>query len=169
MPEAEQEVVGGFHLEYSGIRFGMFFLGEYAAMFAQGLIVSVLFLGGWHGAWAVLSPLATFGVALAITVLWVGTNAVIEYTYPQTYRDLVALSVFNGVMGFSIFLIPIFFGSGPATLILKGIAFVFLLLWLRWTLPRVRPDQLMYTCWKVLLPVAFVNLFVIGAWIAWLQ
>jgi NADH-quinone oxidoreductase subunit H len=169
MPEAEQEVVGGFHVEYSGIRFGMFFLGEYAAMFAQGLIVAVLFLGGWHGAWPVLSPVLTFAAALGILVAWIGGNAVIEYLYPDSFRDMNALSLYNGIMGFSIFLIPILLGRGPATVILKGIFFVFFLMWLRWTLPRVRPDQLMYTCWKVLLPAAFLNLFAIGAWMAWLQ
>lgn len=169
MPEAEQEVVGGFHVEFSGIRFGMFFLGEYAAMFAQGLIVSVLFLGGWHGAWPVLSPVLTLAAAVGIIAVWIGTNAVVEYTYPNSFKDMNSLSIFNGIMGFSVFLVPILLGRGPATLILKGLFFVFFMMWLRWTLPRVRPDQLMYTCWKVLLPAAFLNLFAVGAWITWLQ
>lgn len=169
MPEAEQEVVGGFHVEFSGIRFGMFFLGEYAAMFAQGLVVAVLFLGGWHGAWPVLPPIATFAATLATVAVWIGTNAIIEYTYPNSYKDMVSLSIFNGVFGFLVFLVPIAIGTGPATLIMKGLFFIFFLLWLRWTLPRVRPDQLMYTCWKVLLPIAFLNLFAVGAWISWVQ
>lgn len=168
MPEAEQEVVGGFHVEYSSIRFGMFFLGEYAAMFAQGLIVSVLFLGGWHGAWPLIGTVPTLGATAGLIVLWLAGNAFIEWFFPQKFPEMPSRSVFNGIMAFSVFIVPIFFGRGPATLIAKGMFFIFLLLWLRWTLPRVRPDQLMHTCWKVLLPIAFFNLFAIGAWMAWL-
>ncbi|MFB6345068.1 MAG: NADH-quinone oxidoreductase subunit NuoH [bacterium] len=168
MPEAEQEVVGGFHVEYSGIRFGMFFLGEYAAMFAQGLIVSVLFLGGWHGAWPILGTVPTIGAAAGLIVLWIGTNGLIEYLYPDSFTELTFRSIFNGMMGFAVFIVPIFFGRGPVTLIAKGMFFIFFLLWLRWTLPRVRPDQLMHTCWKVLLPGAFLNLFAVGALMTWM-
>jgi len=110
VPEAESELVAGYHTEYSGMKFAMFFLAEYASMFAVGSVASVLFLGGWQ------SP---FGNAL------------------------------NGpTMGFAWF-------------ILKGLSFVFVQIWIRWTLPRLRVDQVMYVCWKVLIPFGLAA--VVGA------
>jgi NADH-quinone oxidoreductase subunit H len=168
MPEGDQEIVGGFHVEYSGIRFGMFFLGEYASMLAVGLIASILFLGGWHGAWAVMGMTGTAVATLAIIVVWLGANAVIEQL-DANFKKSVPLRIFNGIMGVSIFAVPMLFGMGPVTIMVKGVFFVFVMLWLRWTLPRVRPDQLMHTCWKVLLPLAFVNLIAIAGWMYWLS
>ena len=113
IPEAESELVAGFHVEYSGMRFSFFFLAEYASMFAIGIIVSTLFLGGWQGIYgASSSP----GVGL----LW---------------------------------------------MTLKGFSFVLIMIWFRWTLPRLRVDQLMYVCWKVLVPIAFMNVIGAGIWI----
>jgi NADH-quinone oxidoreductase subunit H len=100
VPEAESELVAGYHTEYSGMKFALFFLAEYASMFAVGAIASVLFLGGWQ------SP---FG---GTTGPW---------------------------MGFGWF-------------VLKGLCFVFVQIWIRWTLPRLRVDQVMRICWKVLIP-----------------
>ncbi|MFB6347638.1 MAG: NADH-quinone oxidoreductase subunit H, partial [bacterium] len=190
MPEGDQEIVGGFHVEYSGIRFGMFFLGEYAAMLAVGLIASVAFLGGWHSAWpkalsgfnpikiighsiatssamkpAMGTSLATGVIALGIIIVWLGTNAIYEWNISQ-YHQSEYLRYFNVFMGFSIFLIPVVFGNGPVNLFVKAFFFVFVMFWLRWTLPRVRPDQLMFTCWKVLVPLGFINLAGIGLWMA---
>ncbi len=166
MPEGDQEIVGGFHVEFSGIRFGMFFLAEYASMLAVGLIASILFLGGWHGAWSLLGGWATAGVTLGIVALWLIANAVREKV-DRDFKDSWWLRVFNGTMGTAVFAVPILFGIGPMTLLMKGMLIVFVMLWLRWTLPRVRPDQLMYTCWKVLLPAAFVNLFAVGVLMLW--
>jgi NADH-quinone oxidoreductase subunit H len=99
--EAESELVAGYHTEYSGMKFAMFFLAEYANMFAVGSIATVLFLGGWQ------SPLG--GV---LNRPWMG---------------------FLWFIG-------------------KGLLFVFLQIWVRWALPRLRVDQVMYVCWKVLIP-----------------
>jgi NADH-quinone oxidoreductase subunit H len=105
VPEAESELVGGYHTEYSGMKFALFYLAEYANMFAVGSIASVLFLGGWQ------SP---FGYVLG-----------------------------GPLMGFFWF-------------VAKGLLFVVAQIWIRWTLPRLRVDQVMYVCWKVLIPFGLV-------------
>jgi NADH-quinone oxidoreductase subunit H len=105
IPEAESELVAGFHTEYSGMRFALFFLGEYTAIFISSAIAATLFLGGWHG--------------------------------------------------------PFF--PGPLWLILKTYAIVFVVMWIRWTFPRLRSDQLMTLAWKVLIPFAVVNIFLTAA------
>jgi NADH-quinone oxidoreductase subunit H len=118
IPEAESELVSGYHTEYSGMKFAMFFLAEYANMFAVSAIVSALFLGGYQ------SPIGYLG-------------------------DLFNIP----------WLIPVeqFFWF-----VAKGVFFVFVQMWLRWTLPRLRVDQLMAVCWKYLIPIAFVDLFLVG-------
>ena len=107
-PEAEQELVAGYHTEYSSMAFAMFFMAEYINMITVSAVATNLFLGGWHGPF--LPP---------------------EYGW---IWFLIKLSVI-----------------------------LFLYLWLRWTLPRFRYDQLMSFGWKVLLPVATVNLLVTAA------
>ena len=102
IPEAESELVAGYHTEYSGMRFSFFFIAEYAAMTAVCIVAATLFLGGWQAPWGGSFPGGFF---------W--------------------------VMGKAIFL-------------------VFVQMWLRWTLPRHRVDQLMYVGWKVLTPAAFL-------------
>jgi NADH-quinone oxidoreductase subunit H len=104
LPEAENELVAGYHTEYSGMRFGLYFLGEYVTMIMLGSLVAVFFLGGWRG--PLLPP-----------VLW-----------------------FSG----------------------KVIFVVFVMIWIRATLPRLRYDQLMHLGWKVLIPVALLNIVVTG-------
>ncbi len=118
IPEAESELVAGYHTEYSGMKFAMFFLAEYANMFAVSAIVSAIFLGGFQ------SPFGYLGSTLNLP--W---------------------------------LIPIeqFFWFAS-----KGIFFVFVQMWLRWTLPRLRVDQLMAMCWKYLIPIAVVNLLIVA-------
>jgi NADH-quinone oxidoreductase subunit H len=116
IPEAESELVAGFHTEYSGFFFAMFFMAEYTEMFIVSAVASVLFFGGW------MSPFP-----------WAWTQGI-------------------GPIGF-----------GPFWLIFKSWSFIFVHMWLRWTLPRLRVDQLMYVAWKVLLPIALVLVVVFGA------
>lgn len=111
IPEAESELVAGYHTEYSGMKFAFFFLAEYGNFFLVGLIFSVLFLGGWT------SPLG----------------------YPDPLR------------------IP-----GVIWLMGKATVVVLFLMWVRWTLPRLRVDQLMSLCWKLLLPAGFLSLVIAG-------
>ena len=118
LPESESELVAGFNTEYSGIKFSMFFLAEFANMFLIGSILVIFFFGGYH------SPIGYLGNTLGIE--W---------------------------------LIPI---EQLFWFLAKGLIYVFISMWLRWTLPRVRVDQLMTICWKYLIPYAFVNLLIVG-------
>jgi len=106
LPEAEQELVAGYHTEYSGMRFGLFQMGEYVNMITLSALAVTLFFGGWYGPWAPLGP------------LW---------------------------------------------FVLKLAVILFVFIWLRATLPRLRYDQLMRLGWKVLLPVATINAVVTAA------
>jgi NADH-quinone oxidoreductase subunit H len=113
IPEAESELVAGFHTEYSGMRFAFFFLAEYANMLLVTCVATTLFLGGWT------------------SVLPGGSQ-----------------------------LIP-----GPILFFLKAFAIIFVQMWLRWSVPRLRVDQLMYLSWKVLLPISFALVLGVG-WLA---
>ncbi len=104
LPEAEHELVAGYHTEYSGMRFGLFFLGEYITMISLGALLAVFFLGGWHG--PLLPPLVWFCLKVSLVI--------------------------------------------------------FVMIWIRGTLPRLRYDQLMDLGWKVLVPVALVNIALTG-------
>ncbi|MEE3298623.1 MAG: NADH-quinone oxidoreductase subunit NuoH [Planctomycetota bacterium] len=119
LPEAESELVSGFHTEYSGMRFALFFLAEYAAMYLVAAVAVVIFLGGW---WSGIYPLDALGM---------GPDATI---YTKTLGLLVKVGVFLS----------------------KAFALVFVQMWIRWTLPRIRLDQMMYVCWKVLLPISLL-------------
>lgn len=121
IPEAESELVGGFHVEYSGLRFAFVFLAEYSMMFLVGMIGVVLFLGGWN------SPLPNMGS--------------------------LQLATWTTGMGWGIFWI-----------LVKTLSVVGVQIWIRWTLPRLRADQLMSFCWKVLMPTAFLCMFISGIW-----
>jgi NADH-quinone oxidoreductase subunit H len=126
LAEAESELVAGFHTEYSGFRWSIFFLAEYSSMFAVSAIAAVLFLGGWHD-------------GLGIDE-WVG-------------RLRGAGMGFLGIEGFSVgtYLANLF---GAVVLITKGCVLVFVQIWVRWTLPRLRIDQVMTTCLKYLVPIS---------------
>ncbi len=107
MPEAEQELVGGYHTEYSGMKFALFFMAEYIKMIAVSAIAATLFLGGYSGPWVESIP-------------WLG----------------------------------------PIYLLLKIIILLFVIIWIRGTLPRFRYDRLMAFGWKIMLPAALINVFV---------
>lgn len=114
IPEGESEIVAGYHTEYSGMKFAMFFFAEYANMFIVAALITIMFLGGWQ------SPFGDFLNHPALQPLW-------------------------------------FIG--------KAMFFVFVQIWLRWTLPRLRVDQLMYVTWKVMVPIAFVCFFAVALFV----
>ncbi|MBX7104438.1 MAG: NADH-quinone oxidoreductase subunit NuoH, partial [Gemmataceae bacterium] len=111
LAEAESELVAGFHTEYSGLRWSLFFMAEYGSMFAVAAIAVTLFCGGWHTGFLWFEPTDYFG-------FWLG-------------------NLFNA-----------------AVFITKGYIGVFVMMWVRWTLPRLRIDQVMTTCLKYLLPIS---------------
>jgi NADH-quinone oxidoreductase subunit H len=123
LPEAEPELVGGYHTEYSGMKFGTFFLAEYANMITSSALIVTLFLGGWQ-----FPYLELFG----LPAIWVSVIQVL------TFMAKVA-----------------------------GVLFFYM--WIRWTIPRFRYDQLMNLGWKVMIPMALLNIALTGAWILWLR
>ncbi|HIG74809.1 MAG TPA: NADH-quinone oxidoreductase subunit NuoH [Bacteroidetes bacterium] len=120
LPEAEQELVGGYHTEYSGMKFGMFFLAEYVNLWIASMVTATLFLGGY------LLP------GQSLLVEWFGLGGLL-----LTALQMVAL-------------------------VAKTAFFAFCFIWIRWTLPRFKYDQLMTLGWKYLLPISIANIFVIA-------
>ena len=112
LPEAEAELVAGFHTEYSSMKWGLFFLGEYANMITISSVAVALFLGGWNGPW----------LPEPLLFIWY---------------------------------------------FVKLGALLFLFMWVRWTFPRLRYDQLMHLGWKVLLPLALLNVVVTASGLFW--
>ncbi len=104
IPEAESELVAGYHTEYSGMKFAMFFVAEYTNFFIISAVAATLFLGGWQGP----------------------------------------------------------FGPSPVWFLVKAYGIVYFLMWIRWTLPRLRMDQMMRFAWKVLTPLALANVLLTG-------
>lgn len=121
IPEAESELIGGFHTEYGGIRFAFIFLAEYAMMFLVSMLGVVIFLGGWN------TPLPNIGVV-----------KLADWT----------TGLYWGL-----------FWTLTKSLLIVGVQ-----IWIRWTLPRFRADQLMNLCWKILIPTAFVCMAISGLW-----
>ncbi|MBK9246645.1 MAG: NADH-quinone oxidoreductase subunit NuoH [Ignavibacteria bacterium] len=119
LPEAEPELVGGYHTEYSGMKFGVFFLAEYANMVTASAMMVLLFLGGWE--------------------------------MPFLYEQL-ALPVGSPILA------AVQFGVFAA----KLVPILFFFIWVRWSIPRFRYDQLMNLGWKVMLPLALANILVTG-------
>lgn len=129
LPEAEQELAGGYHTEYSSMKFALFFLGEYAAMISGSAVVVTLFLGGWH------LPLPSWHGGFH----W----ALINGSAPG----------WPGIAG-GLFNIVVFFG--------KVAALLFFFIWVRFTLPRFRYDQLMRLGWLFFFEIALVNIFIVA-------
>lgn len=118
LPEAESELVSGFHTEYSGMRFAIFFLAEYGAMYVVSAIAAVAFLGGW-------------------------------------YTGIPAIDAIDGVVGNLI---------GAVVIITKSFILICIQMWIRWTLPRIRLDQMMDLCLKYLLPFSLIVLVLSTLW-----
>jgi len=158
LPEAESELVAGFHTEYSGMRFAFFFLAEYAAMYVVCAVASICFLGGWHGPGREL--LARAGGDPTVRQLLADAVRVRDAQGAWlVWANLWgALSVVGSWVFWKAALYQI---VGAAYLLLKSFSLLFVMVWVRWTFPRIRIDQVIYMCLKVLLP--FSLLCVLGA------
>jgi len=142
LAEAESELVSGYHTEYSGFRWAVFALTEYIHLAGWSAIAATLFLGGWSG--PTLGQIAS-GLGNIINGFGYFTNGV-GTAVGDWGLMMMGSTVWNWIFGFMWFC-------------LKTYLFVFLAMWIRWTLPRVRIDQLMDLGWKFLLPVSLGNIF----------
>jgi NADH-quinone oxidoreductase subunit H len=136
LPEAEQELVGGYHTEYSSMGFALFFLGEYAAMIAGSGVIVTLFLGGWS------LPLIPDGSSTSFFGL-----AFVPPWLASLIWGLVSIGVFFG----------------------KVSLMLFVFIWVRWTLPRFRYDQLMKLGWYVFFELALLNIFITAFVLAYVR
>jgi NADH-quinone oxidoreductase subunit H len=167
LPEAENELVAGFHTEYSSMKFAAFFMAEYSNMVTVCSITTTLFLGGWLPLWPVsagssfLAPLI-FAFAGAIS-LYHGLN-------PRRRRDRLTLPVVAVVFFLLavLLLVPAVQGALMPLFwfALKTGILLFIFIWIRGTLPRFRYDQLMAFAWKFMFPAAVLNLLVTGLMVA---
>lgn len=174
LPEAESELVAGFHTEYSGLRWSLFMLAEYAGMFAVSSIATTLWLGGWLRPFPNLLTGKTWDLAFAMfpgfLVLLVGFaafyNAARMPKHPALKLQTIGLWALGLIVAFVglILMIPAVALriSDIEWFVLKIGFFMYLYVWYRATFPRYRFDQLMKVGWKVLLPVALGVLVVTG-------
>lgn len=123
LAEAENELNGGYHLEYSSMKLGFFLFAEYINMFISSALMATLYFGGYH--------------------IW-GLDSL--HVSPNIITIL-----------------------GTLVLFIKIICFIFFFMWVRWTIPRFRYDQLMRLGWNYLIPIALVNMLITGGWILWRQ
>jgi NADH-quinone oxidoreductase subunit H len=168
LPEAENELVAGFHTEYSSMKFAAFFMAEYANMITITAMTTVLFLGGWQ---PLFSP--AWGSNFVPTLIFVLAGAVALYhaLHPARRKDRKTLPVFAlaffalGVVflipALQEALLPLFWFAAKTGFLL------FTFIWVRGTLPRFRYDQLMAFAWKFMFPLAVLNLLVTGFVVAW--
>jgi NADH-quinone oxidoreductase subunit H len=167
LPEAENELVAGYHTEYSSMKFAAFFMAEYANMVTVCSMTTTLFLGGWLPLWP-----ESLGSSYLPSLVFLLAGAVALYhgLNPVRPRDRLTLPVVAAVFFLlaAIFLIP----AGHAVLAplfwfaAKTGTLLFVFIWVRGTLPRFRYDQLMGFAWKFLFPVAVVNLLITGLMVA---
>jgi len=131
IPEAESELVSGYHTEYSGMRFAIFFMAEYAMMCVTCGIAVALFLGGW-----------STGIAPLERALVTGFDPLTGAPQFHIIGTLIHLLAFG----------------------IKTYGLVFIMMWIRWTLPRFRVDQMMTLCWKKLIPLSMLCFFGVAVW-----
>jgi NADH-quinone oxidoreductase subunit H len=192
LPEAESELVAGYMTEYSGFRWSLYFLGEYANMIVVGSIATTLFLGGWlrpfpnwkgsgliperivDAGWDLVPAafIACIGVycvyragkqpAKAQTwFMWAVALACLAVAALYAIPALLFAMKLGGIAGsLSAAVLPGL--NGAFWFLLKVSGYIYVFMWLRFTLPRYRFDQLMHLGWYILIPLAIVNIFAVG-------
>ncbi len=180
LTEADSEIVAGYATEYSGMRFGFFFFAEYINVFIMSALLVTLFLGGWQAPFPfpelhiALDP-GSLGIWLLLGIAIVPVVATLVLAAPfyllrsstPWWQALIAGFLLFNVLAVGVVLgiayVNVDFVAGILWFMGKTYAFVFLFVWMRGTLPRIRIDQLMGFAWKWLLPASLVNLFVTAA------
>jgi NADH-quinone oxidoreductase subunit H len=191
LAEGESELVAGFHVEYSSMKFGMFFMGEYVAMFTSSAIIVTLYFGGFQIPWLTTATLVnhagivSFLLMLAVPAfaflfsLWMQKNNKTHYERANDPRkretEIYTKILWIVVGGIEILLLffMVFSGGVAAnilvvllqimTFLIKTTLMCFVYVWVRWTLPRFRYDQLQRLGWQTLLPLSLLNIFVTSA------
>jgi len=192
LAEGESEIVGGFHTEYSAMRFGLFFVGEYIAMGAASAFIVTLFLGGFQIPWLNTASLKENIELIFIVIIviipvisyffagWMKKNNV--WLKADDIRNRETKWLIKGLIGINVLLVAtlgafLIFGLGQdginisvallqvLTFIVKLLMMNFFFIWVRWTLVRFRYDQLQNLAWKVLLPIAIANIFFTGVFV----
>jgi NADH-quinone oxidoreductase subunit H len=170
LPEAESELTAGFHTEYSGLRWSLFMLGEYAAMIAVASIAVTLWLGGWlrpfpnaltGATWdLVFSLLPGFIFLILAAVAWVGVIRMPKHPYFRVQTlGLAGFGLVLGLIGLVLFVPPVRDRIQDIFWFTAKVAFfMYMYIWYRATFPRYRFDQLMRVGWKVLLPISLAVL-----------
>ncbi len=196
LAEGESEIVGGFHTEYGAMKFGLFFVGEYVAMSASSGVIVALFFGGYNIPWlstetiklniSVISYVIIFLLPLFsyFFIKWMYKNN--RWKRKNDIRNKESKVLTKGIVGFNIVLIIsllyfnlllktpnvisvltalLQFGSFVIKLFMMNLVYI----WVRWTLPRFRYDQLQTLCWKYLLPLSIANIFVTAIAVVWIS
>lgn len=192
LAEGESEIVAGYHTEYSGMKFTIFFMGEYVAMFTSSAIIVTLFFGGYQIPWFNTATLLKYAVPVTLLIMiltpvvakfvagWIRKNNKSHYERENDPRVREANVYIKIVWGAVILLeavlfLYLVFASGSAadnilvaclqicTFLAKTTFMLFVYVWVRWTIPRFRYDQLQMLGWKTLLPLSLINIFVTSA------
>lgn len=195
LPEAESEVVAGYHLEYSSFKFALFFMGEYAAMVVSAAVLVTLFMGGWQVPF-ISRVMLENNAELFATILCAGGAAAMLLASWATYRASKRPkrifgdrrdnepTIFAGIFGLggaalAVAAVALFFmgitfphwldvtvrvAIQAGSFMAKTFFFSFTFIWVRWTLPRFRYDQLMKVGWQWMLPIGLANILVTYVW-----
>jgi len=180
LTEADSEIVAGFATEYSGMRFGFLFFAEYVNVFIISALLTTLFFGAWNapipfphievaldpGSLGIGLLILIAAAPLVLTLVFAAPFYLVRSTTPAWQALVLGFIVFNVVAGgllFGLAYVGLDWVAGLVWFMVKSFSFVFLFVWMRGTLPRIRIDQLMGFAWKWLLPAALLNLFVTAA------
>ncbi|MBM9606148.1 complex I subunit 1/NuoH family protein [Desulfopila inferna] len=192
LAEGESELVAGFHVEYSAMKFAIFFMGEYVAMFASSAIIVTLYFGSYQIPWLATETLIAYAKPLAVILMillpvlmyyfagWIRRSNVSHYYRLNDPRKREAKAYIRVLWGLVVILelllvVILLSSSGGVaasifaaqlqicTFLLKTTLMCFVYVWVRWTLPRFRYDQLQRLGWQTLLPLSLLNIFITSA------
>ncbi len=192
LAEGESELVAGFHVEYSSMKFALFFMGEYVAMFVSSALIVTLYFGSYQIPWLTTATMLAYAKPLVVALMlivpivsWLFAGWMKLSNRSQYYRKddprLKEVRVYSAVLWTIVALLEavfcgyLLFSTGGSadriliavlqvgTFLTKTFLMCFVYVWVRWTLPRFRYDQLQLLGWKTLLPLALLNIFITSA------